>query len=75
MSCPAAGEFKRVKRIARYLRGSQNIEQHSLADKAREDLIEVYCDGDWAFDKIARKSTTGVVVKWAGGFVGALSRT
>ncbi len=74
MACPTAGDFKRVKRIARYLRDSRNIEQHIVADKAREDLFEVYCDSDWAFDKITRKSTTGVVVKWAGGFVGTLSR-
>ena len=75
MSCPTAGDLKRVKRIARYLRGSRNIEQHIVAEKAKEDMIEVYCDSDWAFDKIARKSTTGVVVKWSGGFVGTLSRT
>ena len=36
-------------------------------DRAKEAVIEAFCDSDWAYDKVQRKSTTDVVVMWAWG--------
>jgi hypothetical protein len=75
MSNPTAGDLRRLKRVARYLRGRPSCSIVMKADRAKEALIECYCDSDWATDKVERKSTTGVVMLWCGVYITSYSRT
>ena len=75
MTVPTVADWRRVKRIGRYLRGTQGIEQMIETKSGKQDLIEVMCDSDWAFDKVERKSTTGVIMYWSGAFITSYSRT
>lgn len=52
-----------VKRILRYIKGTQHLGLVYI--KSNEDF-QVYCDVDFAGDKITRKSITGVVCKFGG---------
>lgn len=58
MSRPLLGDWNRLKRLARYLKGKPrgviNFAWQRCADK-----VSVYSDADWAGDKVTRKSTIG----------------
>jgi hypothetical protein len=53
--------FDMVKRIFRYLSGTKN--QALFTPWDGPFIITVYCDADWASDRVSRRSTTGVLIK------------
>lgn len=60
MQNPLDEHWKAVKRILRYLKGTQN---HGLSLKACNDInINAYRDADWASDVDDRRSTSGYCV-------------
>lgn len=60
---PSEKHWLLVKRIMRYLKGTINV--GILYSK--NGMFEAYSDADFAGDKIARKSTSGFVCKFANG--------
>ena len=61
MASPAALDWLKLKRIARYLAGvpryiQKYVWQHPVS------LVNAYADSDWAGDKISRKSTSGGIL-------------
>lgn len=62
-----------VKHIIKYLNGNRNLGIEYKND-AKPDLIQAYCDSDYAGDIETRRSTTGFVIFFAGGPVSWASR-
>ena len=65
---PTIEDVTNVKRTLRYLNGTQQLGIQYTSRK-KEDLLklEVYCDSDFAGDKIDKKSTTGFVMMYGNG--------
>ena len=61
MSSPMLGDWERLKRVGRYLRGRPRCVQIFRWEKPNQRL-EGYADSDWAGDKKSRKSTSGGAV-------------
>ena len=75
MQNPTLQDVKRLKRVGRYLKGAMYdwiMLRPSLPLCAQ---ISSYSDSDFAADKVGRKSTTGVVVTWAGAYLTSYART
>jgi len=68
MSKPKEPDWKKLKRLARYL-----LEFPRFIYKFRDDLnqgvefLDIFSDSDWAGDKKTRKSTSGGIASIAGG--------
>lgn len=62
---PTEAHFKLVKRILRYLKGT--IEDGIQFRKTISSVIEAYSDADHAGEKMTRRSTSGVLMKYCGG--------
>ncbi|MBK5649679.1 MAG: Ty1/Copia family ribonuclease HI, partial [Acinetobacter sp.] len=65
-SCPSKEHWASVQHILRYLKQTKNLK---LTFQKTGKNLEVYCDSDWASDKIDRRSFSGYVVLLAGGAV------
>lgn len=63
---PTRKDWNNVKRILRYLRGTNNF---SIKYQKDCKQLAVYSDADYAGDVATRRSTTGVVAMFAGGAV------
>ena len=61
MASPKVGDWERIKRVGRYLRGRPRCVQIFRWENASSKL-EGYADSDWAGDKKTRKSTSGGAV-------------
>eukprot|EP00971_Amphidinium_carterae_P205497 4078495-Amphidinium_carterae.1 len=61
MSRPTVLAFRRLKRVARYLRGTVDYYIQIKKQDLRRDVIKVHCDADWAGDKTRRSVTAGVL--------------
>ncbi|KAM1099692.1 hypothetical protein ACFX15_006016 [Malus domestica] len=59
MHCPMESHFVAVKRILRYLRGTQD---YGIQFSTGDLTFYAYSDADWAGDPNDRRSTTGLVV-------------
>lgn len=62
-----------VKHILKYLNGHKN-QGIAFFDNGRSNLLEAYCDSDFAGDQETRRSTTGYVIFYAGGPISWCSR-
>ena len=58
MSAPTQGDWCRLKRLARYLKGKPRV-VHKFKWQNSMDRLLIFSDADWAGDKVSRKSTTG----------------
>ena len=59
MSKPTEGSWARLKRLARYLRGTPRLVEHFSNQECNH--LRVYADSDWAGCIATRKSTSGGV--------------
>lgn len=57
MHAPTVADFGFLKRILRYIKGTQHLGLH--VNKLTTLQLSVYCDSDWAGCKETRRSTTG----------------
>ena len=71
-SCPTKEHWLALKRILRYLKGTENHGLMYVRDE-KEQCVG-YCDADWAGDKSDRKSTSGYVFIMSGAPVSWCSR-
>ena len=55
-----------VKRIFRYFNSTRG-EGIRFSTDEQSEILEAYCDSDYAGDIKTRKSTTGFVIKYCGG--------
>ena len=62
MSEPTEGDWQRLKRLGRYLKGKPRLQQVYKWQQS-PTALKVYSDADWAGCKETRKSTTGGVHK------------
>lgn len=62
---PTCGAWTKVKRILRYLKGTQNAGIEYIENGNREPVF--YCDADFAGDIDTRRSTTGYLAIFANG--------
>ena len=58
MSTPLVGDWEKLKRVGRYLRGHARLVQ-KFPFEARSRTMDGYGDSDWAGDKVKCKSTSG----------------
>ncbi|XP_054724441.1 nucleosome-remodeling factor subunit BPTF-like [Uloborus diversus] len=65
-SCPSKEHWAGVQHLLRYLKQTKDLK---LVFQKTGKNIEVFCDSDWANDKIDRRSFSGYVVLLAGGAV------
>merc|ERR1711884_1002026 len=56
MSSPTAGDWCRLKRLARYLKGKPRTVKR-FRWQTELSRLSIYTDADWAGDKATRKST------------------
>jgi hypothetical protein len=73
MQNPTINDWNRVKKILRYVKGTIN---QGIVYKRGETngIMKAYCDSDYASDCASRKSTSGIVCKYAGGAITWKSR-
>ena len=74
MSKPAALDWLKLKRVARYLAGAPRYIQN-YAWQHPESLVNAYADSDWAGDKVSRKSTSGGLLMIGGHLIKSWSST
>lgn len=70
---PTIEDWKKVKRIFRYLKGTTNFGIRYAADNTNVCIVG-YSDADHAGDTTTGRSTTGVVCLYAGGVISWLSQ-
>ena len=68
MSKPTRGGWNRIKRAARFLRGSLRWVQEFRLEEA-STYLDVWTDSDWAGDAVDRKSVTCVIAMVGGHFL------
>ena len=62
MSRPTTGDWKALKRIARYIAGLPRL---VIVFKAqlKPEFVDVYTDSDWAGDERTGRSTSGGIIR------------
>jgi hypothetical protein len=60
---PSQKHYGAVKRILRYLKGTQDVGLNYIRDNTSDVTITAYCDSDFSGDVVDSKSTTGYVIK------------
>jgi Reverse transcriptase (RNA-dependent DNA polymerase) len=75
---PSDAHLTAAKKILRYIKRSPMdkllIDGKINGEITNKMIIEVYCDADWAGDKLTRRSTTGYVIKVNNSIVSWLSK-
>ena len=61
MSQPRQSGWKKIKRLARYLKDNPRMVWKFGGDRLVSKYLDVYSDSDWAGDRRSRKSTSGGV--------------
>ena len=74
MSSPSNGDWLRLKRLGRYLKGRPRLQQVFEWQLAQR-TISIYIDADWAGCKQIRKSTTGGCIMMGKHIVKSWSKT
>ena len=72
-TAPTVGSFNAAVRLSRYLLGTRDYVM-KLEPNDKQQLV-VYTDSDWGAQKETRRSTSGILVLYAGCVVQNLSRT
>jgi hypothetical protein len=75
MSAPTVGGLVKLRRLARYLVDTPELEVMFASEGVDESVIDVYTDSDWAGCIKTRKSTSGGVMHFGGGLVKSWSST
>ena len=58
MSSPKLGDWERLERLARYLKGRPRVVK-KFRWQSCTDVLTIFTDADWVGDKVSRKSTSG----------------
>ena len=74
MSAPTQGDWQRLKRFARYIKGKPRMVVHYKWQEA-QPIVTTYSDADWAGCRDTRKSTTGGCIKIGSRCVKGWSKT
>ena len=74
MACPTKGDWRKLKRLARYLVGRPRMVHHYPWQRRLHEL-EGYSDSDWAGCRVTGKSTSGGVLMRGAHFLKSWSRT
>jgi hypothetical protein len=74
MSCPNVGDWGKLKRLGRYLKGCPRMILHYEFQEWPE-IIEGMSDANWALDKETRKSTSGGVIMFGKHYIKSWSKT
>lgn len=64
---PQQKDIVNIKRTMRYLKGTSSLGILYSNNPKKPNVLEVFCDSDFAGDTKDRKSTTGYVIKFADG--------
>jgi len=67
--------MRKVKRIVKYVRGTQNYGTVLVKDVNEWKQIEMFCDSDWASCPRTRRSTSGLVAKVGANVIATWSKT
>ncbi len=63
LAAPTYLDFRKVKRIGRYLSGTMHDGLFMAKDGADLSAVDVYVDANWAKCSKTRKSTSGLVIR------------
>jgi hypothetical protein len=75
MSCPTKRDKRRIKKLARFLAGTRNVELILRPCKPGQvPVVQVKVDANWADDDSDRKSTSGGVLYYHGCAIATWSR-
>jgi hypothetical protein len=74
MANPTVGAMKKIKRLGRYLKGRPRLVT-KYEWQRRMDVIDGYCDSDWAGCRVTGKSTSGGLIMVGSHFIKGWSRT
>ncbi len=69
MQSPNEGDWQRVKRIFRYLKGTKSLKLKYLKNKEKENITTGYSDASYAENRKDRKSTSGYIFLKANGAI------
>jgi hypothetical protein len=75
LATPTGLSMRKVKRIVKYVEGTADYGTGFRKDSRAWDVIDVYCDSDWAACIKTRRSTSGIVLKVGGNTLGTWSKT
>ena len=75
MSKPQVVDVDRLKRLVRYLVGTEKVIQRFTRLRAMPSWVEAYADSDWAACNSTRRSTSGGVVLFGGSALKTYSST
>ena len=74
MSRPTVGDRRKLKRLARFLKGKPRVVTKFLFSP-REDKLYGFTDSDWAGCRRTARSTSGGVIRYCGHYVKSWSST
>eukprot|EP00971_Amphidinium_carterae_P344215 6484464-Amphidinium_carterae.1 len=66
LSKPSQHDMARLKKTARYLKGSESLARWFPSLLADSDELFCYVDSDWAGDKMSRQSTSSYMISYGG---------
>ena len=75
LATPTGLSMRKVKRIVKYVEGTADYGTGFKKDSRAWDVIDVFCDSDWAACIKTRRSTSGIVLKVGGNTLGTWSKT
>ena len=68
MEQPTENDWRKVKRIFRYIKGTISL-GIKYGPKGKPAVLDMYSDSDYASETSSRKSTSGLICKFAGGAI------
>ena len=68
MEQPSENDWRKVKRIFRYIKGTISPDI-KYGPKGKPAVLDMYSDSDYASETSSRKSTSGLICKFAGGAI------
>ena len=75
MAAPRQFDWRRLKKLCRYLRGRPRVVQRMPIGQGGDDVANVYVDSDWAGCRESRKSTNGGALLFNGACLRCWSST
>ena len=74
MANPTLRDQQRLKKMARYLIGTRDVELALVPGTPSDEVVQVYVDADWSDKKEDRRSTSGGILLYHGCVVASWSR-